>query len=152
MSDNIFFTNLDDLKSNLEGEAEGRRIPLKSLAEESTTPQWYSQDYEGQLSVDVYQTPKEIVVKSTIAGVEPADLDIYLHDDLLTIRGKRSKTTEEKTANYFYEECYWGGFSRSVILPVEVDPNNISATLKNGILTIRLPKIERKKTVNIKIS
>ena len=151
MSDNnIFFTNLEELKSGLDGNS--HKISLQSFDTSDKDPQWFSEDFEGQLSVDVFQTPEHIVVKSTIAGVEPEDLDIFLNDDLLTIRGKRSQTSEEKSANYFYKECYWGGFSRSIILPVEVNPDKIEASLRNGILTVSLPKIERTKTVNIKVN
>lgn len=141
----IFFTNLDELKNGLEEQDHDFGVKQHDSGE------WFSEDYEGQLSVDVFQTPNEIVIKSTIAGVEPDDLDIFLNDDLLTIRGKREQTKEEKDANYFYKECYWGGFSRSIILPVEVNPDKIDAELKNGLLTIRLPKIERSKTVTINV-
>lgn len=144
----IFFTNLDELKNGLRKDTSRE---LLSSHEKDSPGQWFVEDYEGQLSVDVFQTPKEIVIKSTIAGVEPEDLDIFLNDDLLTIRGQRFQTEEEKKANYFYKECYWGGFSRSIILPVEVNPDKIDAELKNGILTIRLPKIERTKTININV-
>lgn len=144
----IFFTNLNDLKDGLDSSE--ANVP-ESFRAKKEDPQWYVEDYEGQLSIDVYQTDNDIVVKSTIAGVEPEDLDIFLNDDLLTIRGKRHQAKEESGADYFYKECYWGGFSRSIILPVDVNPDAIEAGLKNGILTIRLPKIERTKTVNIKV-
>lgn len=146
----IFFTNLDELKQGL-GQENQDDFGLPS-SQTQKSPQWYMEEYEGQLSIDVYQTANEIVVKSTIAGVEPDDLDIFLHDDLLTIRGKRVAQKEEKGADYFYKECYWGGFSRSVILPVDVNPEAINATLKNGILTVRLPKLERTKTVSIRVN
>ncbi len=149
MSDGkIFFTNLDELKKGFDDDT-----GIEGVADATRTaqPQWFMEDYEGQLSVDVYQTDDEIVIKSTIAGVEPEDLDIFLHDDLLTIRGKRQQIKEQKDSHYFYKECYWGGFSRSIILPVEVNPDKIDADLKNGILTIRLPKIERTKTVSISV-
>ncbi len=150
MSDGkIFFTNLDELKKGFD--ADDELLEGVPSAARATEPQWFMEDYEGQLSVDVYQTNDEIIIKSTIAGVEPEDLDIFLHDDLLTIRGKRQQTKEQKDSHYFYKECYWGGFSRSIILPVEVNPDKIDAELKNGILTIRLPKIERTKTVSIPV-
>lgn len=95
---------------------------------------------EGQLAIDVYQTDKKIIVKSTIAGAKPEDLKISLHNDLLTIRG--SRTAEEKIDDdsYLYRECYWGTFSRSIILPAEVDNKNVEAELENGVLTITLHK------------
>jgi len=95
---------------------------------------------EGQLAIDVYQTDKKIIVKSTIAGVKPENLKISLQHDLLTIRGTRSAGHELKEENYLYRECYWGSFSRSIILPSEVDSKKIEAELENGVLTITLYK------------
>jgi len=145
----VFFNNLDEIHQSLGQEGEGVRIPLQRQEDED--PQWFTEEFEGKLSVDVYETEDEIVIKSTIAGVEPDDLDVFLHDDIVTIRGKRSQSSEEEDANYFYKECYWGGFSRSIILPTEVNPERISATFKNGLLTVRMPKIKRSKTVSIKV-
>ncbi len=98
-------------------------------------------DEEGQLSVDVYQDKNSIVIKSTIAGVEPDDIDISFHNDMLTIRGERKHDKTISEDDYFYKECYWGSFSRSIILPLEVQVDKIKATIKNGILTIVLPKV-----------
>ena len=109
-------------------------------------------EVEGQLTVDVYQTPTEIVIKSTIAGVTIDDLDISITNDMVTIRGERKKDEEVNAEDYFHQECYWGTFSRSVILPLEVDSENSVASFKNGILTIRLHKIEKVKTKKIKIA
>ena len=95
---------------------------------------------EGQLAIDVYQDDKKIVIKSTIAGVKPEDLKISLHNDLLTIRGIRDGGTEVADENYLYRECYWGSFSRSIILPAEVDPKKVKAEIENGVLTISLYK------------
>jgi len=106
---------------------------------------------EGQLTLDIYQKDNEIVIRSTLAGVRSADLDISITNDILTIKGIRMKDDEVKSEDYYYQECYWGPFSRSVILPTDADPDQIKAALKNGILTIRLPKIERTKTKKISI-
>jgi len=106
---------------------------------------------EGQLTIDVYQTPEEVVVESTIAGVKPEDLDISITNEAVTIRGKREKTETIKDEDYFYQECYWGKFSRSIILPQEIDADKAVAALKNGILIIRLPKLNRQKTKKLKI-
>lgn len=109
-------------------------------------------DYEeGQLSLDVYETDKTIVVRSTIAGVKPDDLDITIDSDMLTIRGKRTDESEEKGREYLYRECYWGSFSRSVILPEEVDEKKIDASLEGGVLTITLKKIKKASRVGVKI-
>jgi len=108
-------------------------------------------DSEGELTVDVYQTDKEIVIQSAIGGIEQKDLDISIEKDMITIKGRREKQFEEKERNYFYQECYWGRFSRKIILPVEVNSSKINASMKNGILTIRIPKIEGKKKTKISV-
>ncbi len=111
-----------------------------------------SGDYEeGQLSIDVYQTDKDIIVKSTIAGVKPEDIDISLNNDMLTIRGKRQMLEEVDEDDYLYRECYWGAFSRSIILPVEIRADKIEAVLENGVLTVVLPKAKTAKRTEIKV-
>lgn len=109
---------------------------------------WDDDQVEGQLAVDVYQTADAVVVESTIAGVDASDLDIALHDDVLTIRGRRRKSADVPEREYLFQECYWGGFSRSVILPVDVDADKVKASLRSGILTIVLPRT-RKESVRV---
>jgi HSP20 family protein len=106
---------------------------------------------EGQLTIDVYQTSSEIVIESTIAGVNPEDIDIDVTNDSVTIRGARKREKEVKDEDYFYRECYWGRFSRSVILPQEINPEDADVSFKNGILSIRLPKLVRKKSKKLKV-
>lgn len=119
---------------------------------EASDEEWIGEDYEeGQLSIDVYQTAKAIMVKSTIAGVKPEDIDISINNDMLTIRGKRQMDTKIKEENYLYRECYWGSFSRSIILPVEVEADKIDAALENGVLTVTLPKAKVSKQISIKV-
>lgn len=98
------------------------------------------QETDGQLAIDVYQTDKKIIIKSTIAGAKPEDLKISLHHDLLTISGTRSSGSDINDDSYLYRECYWGSFSRSIILPAEVDSKKVNAELENGVLTITLHK------------
>lgn len=106
---------------------------------------------EGQLVIDVYETDNEIVIQSAIAGITPENLDISIEKDMVSIRGKRECSSEKKGKNYLIEECYWGAFSREIILPSEVDSSKAEASMKNGILTIKAPKIEReRKTIAIK--
>ena len=113
---------------------------------------WITDEYdEGQLSIDVYQTPTAIIVKSTIAGVKPEDIDIAINNDMLTIRGKRSMEESIEEDNYLYRECYWGAFSRSIILPVEIKANKIDAFIENGVLTVKLPKAKTSKEISIKV-
>ncbi len=106
---------------------------------------------EGQLTVDVYQTAGDIVIESAIAGVKPDDIDINVSSDSITIRGERKRENQVREQDYFYQECYWGRFARSVILPQEVDPENATVNFKNGILTVRLPKLNRKKSKKLKV-
>jgi HSP20 family protein len=136
-------------------EIDGSRIH-KEKSENNITEdgydEWLSGDYEeGQLSIDVYQTPDKVFVKSTIAGVKPEDIDISINNDMLTIRGKREMSENIKTEDYLYQECYWGAFSRSIILPCEVKAEKIDAYLEDGVLTVVLPKVKIKKDVRIKV-
>ncbi|MBI4652794.1 Hsp20/alpha crystallin family protein [Candidatus Kuenenbacteria bacterium] len=126
-------------------EVEDGRQPVKS----SQQDEWLEED--GQLSVDVYQTKDNIVIKSTIAGVKPEDIDISINNDMITIRGSRHQEFEVDKEDFFYQECYWGNFSRSIILPVEVKTEEIAAELENGVLTITLPKATKSKAINIKV-
>lgn len=111
----------------------------------------FVEEAEGQLAVDVYQTPTEIVIQSTVAGVDPENLDIAITNESVTIRGRRERFERVKDEDYFYQECYWGRFARSIILPQEVDPEKAVASLKNGVLLIRLPKINREKIKKLKV-
>ncbi|KKU78678.1 MAG: Small heat shock protein [Candidatus Peregrinibacteria bacterium GW2011_GWA2_47_7] len=106
---------------------------------------------DGQLACDVFQTDSEIVVVAPIAGVKKEDLDIDVTDDVLTIRGRRTVSFDVDRSNYFTQECFWGNFSRSIILPESVDVSKIKATFKNAILTIRIPKVEKIRTRKIQI-
>ncbi len=125
--------------------------------EEKTSPteiedEWPAEEFEeGQLSIDVFQTPKAIVVKSTIAGVKPEDIDISINNDMLTIRGRREQSEVVEDQDYLFRECYWGSFSRSVILPVEIEANKIEATIENGVLSIILPKAKNAQQIQIKV-
>lgn len=124
----------------------------KELVEQTNeeTEETEELEEDGQLSVDVYQDASSIYIKSTIAGVEPEDIDISFDNDMITIRGQRKHDKAIRGEDYFYQECYWGNFSRSIILPVDVQEEKIKATIKNGILTIELPKA-KKRDINISV-
>jgi HSP20 family protein len=119
--------------------------------EEPAAEENWAGDSEGQLTIDVYQTDNDIVIKSTIAGVKPEDLDVSINNDMVTVRGDRKNEEKVEGENYYYQECYWGTFSRSVILPVEIIADKAEATMKNGILTVRLPKADTTKTKRIQV-
>lgn len=112
--------------------------------------EWMS-DFEGQLNIDMYQTKDNVIIKSTIAGVKPEDIDITVANDMVTIRGARKKEEQIAQDDYFYQECYWGNFSRSVIIPVDIDSEQIEADLKDGILTVIIPKAAKAKTKKVKV-
>lgn len=112
---------------------------------------WWNIEDEGQLSVDIYRQDNELIVKAPIAGINPSDLEVYFDNDLLTIRGRREPHTAHKRVEYFYRECFWGGFSRSIILPIEVEKNAINAFLKDGILTITMPITSNKNSIDVTV-
>jgi len=99
---------------------------------------WHEEHQEGQLAVDVAQTDTEVVVVSTMAGAVTDKIEVYLHNDLLTIRGER--TSPLTSGDYFHQECFWGKFSRTVVLPVDVKVDLSKAEYNNGVLTIKIPK------------
>jgi HSP20 family protein len=136
-------------KERVELKVEEIEKPKEKKETEKPKEEWLEK--EGELAVDMYQTDEELVIQSAIAGVKPEDLNLYLEDDVLFIEGERKRPTEEK-GDYFLQECYWGKFSRKIVLPVEINPEKISASFREGILTIRIQKIsrERKRKILIK--
>jgi len=105
----------------------------------------------GQLVVDVYETEKEIVVQSAIAGIKTEQIEVSLENDILIIKGERDNPSKDKDQRYFLRECYWGPFSKEIILPREIDTSRIDAKVKEGILTVRMQKIERAKSKKIEV-
>lgn len=126
-----------------------RNIGVSSVSVAAATQPEAEED--AQLTVDVWQTPDEIVVQSIVAGVKPEDLDVSISQDSITLSGKRERAREVAGSDYFYQELYWGSFSRSVLLPQEIDPDDSEATIKNGLVTIRLPKLDKTKIQKLKI-
>ena len=104
-----------------------------------------------ELAVDVHQTPTHIIIKAMIAGVHPEDLDIAITRDMVTLRGKRERHTEGTAGDFFFQELYWGSFARTVVLPQEVDIEGAEAHEKHGLLTIRLPKLDRSRQAKLKV-
>lgn len=134
------------------GRQETPASPLVLHKPEGSGSEWPDfGEEEGQLAVDIYQTDDTVVVKSTIAGATAADIDISLVDDLLTIRGRREATEQVAADAYLYRECYWGKFSRSIVLPVEIKTEKMKAELHNGVLTITMPKLHRSRQTSIKV-
>lgn len=112
---------------------------------------WMAEAEEGQLAVDVYQTKDNVVIKAPIAGVTPDNIDIEVAEDVVTIRGERVEEKEVDREHYYVQECYWGAFSRSVILPTSTIAEKAAASLKDGVLTITIPKVAQDKVKKIKV-
>ena len=148
-SENVSEKDVDDIKlqNNINENGSGKKkIDKEWLAEgEDSVPE------EGQLTVDVYKTKDLIVIKSIIGGVRPEDLDVSVTNDMVTIKGKRNNPDNVVTDDYYYQECFWGNFSRSIILPNDIKTEGVEATIKNGILTVKLPKIEKNSSMKIEV-
>ena len=133
-------------------EAEEEEIVESKLQKSTKHDDWLAEEEEeGQLTVDVYQTPSEIVIKSMVAGVKPEDLDISITRDMVTIKGKRETERFVKDEDYYHRELYWGSFSRTIMLPAEVEVEEADAVEKHGLLIIRLPKIDKNKQTRLRV-
>jgi HSP20 family protein len=106
---------------------------------------------EGQLAIDMNQTPTEIIIKTMVAGVKPEDLDISITRDMVTIKGKREESHDTVNEDFFHRELYWGAFSRTIILPQEVEVEESEAINKNGLLIIKLPKLDKSRQTKLKV-
>ncbi len=118
------------------------------LPQEEEEPE---REEEGELAVDVYQTPTHLIIKAMIAGVRPEDLDVSITRDMVTLRGKRERHVEGTAGEFFFSELYWGAFSRTIVLPQEIDIEGADAVEKHGLLTLRLPKLDKGRQAKLKI-
>lgn len=126
------------------------------VAEESTVVakqagNWTPEDEDGELTVDVYQTPTHIVLETMVAGVKPEDITVDISRDMITIKGKRHDAKTISEENYFAKELYWGSFSRTILLPQEIEPEEADAVEKHGLLTIKIPKVDKTKRSSVKV-
>lgn len=106
---------------------------------------------EGELSIDVYQNQNEIIVKTMVAGVKPEDLDVSISRDMVTLKGKRENERTIADDDYFHKELYWGTFSRTIVLPQEIDVDAAEAIEKHGLLIIKLPKLDKNRSTRLKV-
>ena len=128
--------------------------PAAPVDGEPAEDEWVTtDDFPGQLAVDVYETADKLVVKARTAGISKSDLDVSISDNILTISGVLSGGEEEQTTKWHIQECYWGEFSRTIALPVPVreDENSVKAELKDGVLTITFEKEKTEERKIIKI-
>ncbi len=119
--------------------------PEEEVGEEETEME------EGELSVDVYQTQNEIIIEAMVAGVKPEDLHISITRDMVTVRGRRDGNTSVTHDDYFYKELYWGTFTRTILLPHEVEIEEAEAVEKHGLLIVRLPKVDKARQTKLKV-
>lgn len=134
-------------------EEEERELPVKFESTKETGKEAWpvAEGEEGQLSVDVYQNQNEIIIEAMIAGVRPEDLSVDITRDMVTIKGRRQVTNTTTDENYFYKELYWGSFSRTILLPHEIDIELATASEKHGLLTVTLPKIDKGRQSKLKV-
>jgi HSP20 family protein len=131
---------------------EPRGTPRREPEPTHSEGEWIEESAEeGQLTVDVYQTANDIIIKTIVAGVRPEDLDISISRDMVTIRGKREERHEASDEDYFHRELYWGSFSRTVLLPEEVDTETAEASESHVLLTIKLPKIDKRRQMKLRV-
>ena len=109
------------------------------------------EDEEAQLAVDVYETHDAIVIKTMTAGVKKEDLEITVSRETITIRGRRENDSRSYQNEYHIQELYWGSFSRTIDLPDEVEIEQASATEHHGLVTIKLPKFDKKRQATLKV-
>lgn len=129
-----------------EGEGNERRTRIIPRASS-----YQGEEPQGELAVDIYQTPDSIVIKALVAGVTPQSIDISLTREMVTISGERQDEREVEEDGYFQRELYWGSFTRTILLPEEIDVDMAEASEKHGILMLRLPKINKKRETKLKV-
>jgi HSP20 family protein len=150
-----------------EQEEEEEKLPVKSAQRKVKEERLYeekaparkihqieseeTEEEEGELSVDVYQTQSEIIIEAMVAGVKPEDLHLSITRDMITIKGRRDANTQIPPDDYFYKELYWGPFSRSILLPHEIEIEEAEAVEKHGLLIVRMPKIDKARQSKIKV-
>lgn len=127
------------------------QTPVPSTHSEKKESSWMEEPEEGVLSVDVYETTNDIIIKTMVAGVRPEDLDISITRETVTIRGKREEDRTVSAEDYFHRELYWGVFSRTVVLPKEVDIEEAEAIEKYGLLILKLPKLDKHREARLKV-
>jgi len=132
---------LDNEESHKEGESE-------EWEEEETD---YSNQQDGELPVDMFQTEDAIVIRALVAGVSPAELDVSITRDMVTLRGVREEIQEVHDDGYYHRELFWGSFSRTLVLPEEVAIDEAEAQEKHGMLEIRLPKLDKHRSTQLKV-
>lgn len=141
--------SLDETKEQIESSHQDHTKNM--IGEDEDLNPAYEDEDEGVLAVDVFQKDGLIYIQTMISGVKTEDIEVDIDRDIVTIRGFRPRNFEVSSDQFYLQECHWGAFSRSIVLPLEVDPNQAEADFANGILTISIPKAEKRGTVNIRV-
>ena len=136
------FLNDDELSTN---DTPAVSAPADDTWDES------EEEFPGQLAIDVYETDEKLVVKARTAGVNKEELDVSISDGILTISGTLSSGDETDAINWHIQECYWGEFSRTLALPVNVKEDEVEAFLKDGVLTISFSKVKQEQAKKIQV-
>jgi HSP20 family protein len=134
-----------------EGEEDDGKETFEETEDWNNNEESTATHQEGELPVDMYQTNDSIIIKALVAGVSPTDLDISITRDMVTIRGVREEYQETNDDNYFHRELFWGSFSRTLLLPEEVVIDEAEAQEKHGLLEIRLPKLDKHRSTQLKV-
>lgn len=144
----------DEIDIENEPNIEKKKLSIETDDDEliKSESDWMEEEAEeGELTIDMFQEPEEIVIKTMVAGVKPSDLDISISRDMVTIKGRREESVIVDEEDYFAKELYWGSFSRTITLPSEIDIEESTAEEKHGLLTLRLPKINKGRQTKLKV-
>lgn len=142
----------DEFEDEFEARAPARTPQTRTTASEASAPaSRESVQSAGELPVDVYQTPSEIVIRTFVAGVRPDELNVSIRRDMVVIEGSREERSSIAAADYFNQELFWGSFARTILLPQEVDVENSSATAKDGMLTLVLPRLDKTRETKLRV-
>lgn len=128
-------------------------VPVEQEIEETAEEEWTddTDEFPGQLAVDMYETADKLIVKARTAGIERKDLDVSISDNILSISGVLNGGEDDRATQWHIQECYWGEFSRTIALPVQIKEDGVDAVLKDGVLTVSFEKekVEAPKKITI---
>lgn len=156
-NDDLLMGGLDDDLANALFNDDNDRVSSPApVSQRQAAPAEAKQEEEydtvpGQLAVDVYETPEQLVIKARTAGVNRNDLDVSISDGVLTISGTLNSGDDTEATKWHVQECYWGEFSRTLVLPVAVKEDEVKAVLKDGVLTITFNKVKQEQAHKIQI-
>ena len=136
--------------------APARSIPVTGMQPQMPVAQFSAPPVEeevaeGQLPVDVYQTLNDIIIRTFIAGVRPDEMNVSISRDMVVIEGSREERDSITEGDYFARELFWGRFAKTILLPQEVDVDGSTATAKDGLLTLTLPKLDKARQTKLKV-